>query len=111
MIAPPAPPKRLSQKRNPDWGIEDDHRNSGDSHDPRDSGVSTLSSLSDFQSHLLNLNNLSYEDFEPRSRANDILNICQMSMSSVNFSCDSFSNSFHNNSHSHLGLEVRNHIL
>jgi dedicator of cytokinesis protein 3 len=92
LIAPPAPPKRLSHKRSTDWSTEDDPRNSNDLHDLRDSGISTLSSLSDFQSQLSNLNNLSYEDFEPRSRNNDTMNISPPSgISAMNTSTISFS--------------------
>ncbi|KAJ8687488.1 hypothetical protein QAD02_023282 [Eretmocerus hayati] len=76
---PPAPPKRLSQKRSNEWANTDQDdlttRSLKDSHELRDSGISTLSSLSDLQSHLSNLNNLSYEDFEPRTRSNDLMNI------------------------------------
>lgn len=102
LIAPPAPPKRLTHKRSVEWGsIEDDPRNSKESHDLRDSGISTLSNLSDFQSHLTNLNNLSYEDFEPRLRCNDIMNISPpvpsvisaMNVSTVSFSSVTFQNS------------------
>ncbi|CAB0036454.1 unnamed protein product [Trichogramma brassicae] len=115
IVPPPAPPKRPYQKRNQEWnGSEDEHRSSTESHDPRDSGISTLSSLSDFQSHLLNLNNLNYEDFEPRNRSNDVLNISpsnlinhsQMSMSTVSFSSVTITNNFQN-SHQLLGSEVR----
>lgn len=110
LIAPPAPPKRLSHKRSNEWSSEDDPRNSTDSHDLRDSGISTLSSLSDFQSHMSNLNNLSYEDFEPRARCNDIMNISPpsvisaMTISTVSFS--SISSVNFQNSHSILDQEV-----
>ncbi|XP_016844337.1 dedicator of cytokinesis protein 3 isoform X2 [Nasonia vitripennis] len=107
LIAPPAPPKRLSHKRNTEWNSEDDPRNSCDSHDLRDSGISTLSSLSDFQSHLSNLNNLSYEDFEPRVRCNDIMNISPPSViSSMNVSTVSFTSVTFQNSHTILSQEA-----
>lgn len=73
-VGPPAPPKRLVPKRNTEWSADDDAEAPNDSSELRDSGISTTS-LSDFQSHLTNLNNLSYEDFEPRTRCNDIMNI------------------------------------
>ncbi|XP_074109684.1 dedicator of cytokinesis spg isoform X2 [Cotesia typhae] len=98
--APPAPPKRLTtQRRNTDWSTEDDMvdnnsndaSNLRDTNDLRDSGISTTSLL-DFQQHLSNLNNLSYEDFEPRSRTNDIMNISPPSVinQSLNISTSSF---------------------
>lgn len=100
LIAPPAPPKRLTHKRSVEWGsLEDDPRSSKESQDLRDSGISTLSNLSDFQSHISNLNNLSYEDFEPRVRCNDIMNISPpsvinaMNVSTVSFSSVTFQNS------------------
>ncbi|XP_015607824.1 dedicator of cytokinesis protein 3 isoform X2 [Cephus cinctus] len=73
-IAPPAPPKRLTHKRNTEWSTDDDAELPSESNDLRDSGISTAS-ISDLQSHLTNLNNLSYEDFEPRARCNDVMNI------------------------------------
>ncbi|XP_023246842.1 dedicator of cytokinesis protein 3 [Copidosoma floridanum] len=111
LMAPPAPPKRLSHKRNTDWSAEEDgHVNSNhNSHDLRDSGISTLSSLSDFQSHLTNLNNLSYEDFEPRIRCSDIMNISPptaISVSTMNVSSVSISNITFQNSSMILSQEV-----
>lgn len=78
-MVPPAPPKRgLTHKRtNTEWSTDDDSEITeprNDQSDLRDSGISTASLL-DFQSHMSNLNNLGYEDFEPRSRCNDIMNI------------------------------------
>ncbi|XP_015108826.1 dedicator of cytokinesis protein 3 isoform X1 [Diachasma alloeum] len=84
--APPAPPKRLVHKRN-EWSTEDDGE---EGNDLRDSGISTTSLL-DFQSHLSHLNNLSYEDFEPRSRSNDMMNISPPSViSALSVSSGSF---------------------
>ncbi|XP_043283024.1 dedicator of cytokinesis protein 3 isoform X2 [Venturia canescens] len=81
---PPAPPKRPTHKRNTEWSAGEDEQDAPATQPPpppanetnylRDSGISTTSLL-DFQSHLTNLNNLSYEEFEPRSRSNDIMNI------------------------------------
>lgn len=85
--APPAPPKRLVHKRNNEWTEDDEEGN-----DLRDSGISTTSLL-DFQSHLSNLNNLSYEDFEPRSRSNDNMNISPPSVIGVGFAGGSFQGS------------------
>ncbi|XP_008557599.1 dedicator of cytokinesis protein 3 isoform X2 [Microplitis demolitor] len=97
IAVPPAPPKRLTtHRRNTDWSTEDDIDNSNDlrdTNDLRDSGISTTS-FQDFQQHLTNLNNLSYEDFEPRSRTNDIMNISPPSViSSLNVSTVSFMSS------------------
>ncbi|XP_057318557.1 dedicator of cytokinesis protein 3 isoform X2 [Microplitis mediator] len=97
IVVPPAPPKRLTtHRRNTDWSTEDDIDNSNDlrdTNDLRDSGISTTS-FQDFQQHLTNLNNLSYEDFEPRSRTNDIMNISPPSViSSLNVSTVSFMSS------------------
>jgi dedicator of cytokinesis protein 3 len=73
--------------------------------DLRDSGISTASLL-DFQSHL---NNLGYEDFEPRSRCNDIMNISPPTViSALNVSTGSFASGTFQGSHSLSGQEVRN---
>ncbi|XP_033223488.1 dedicator of cytokinesis protein 3 isoform X2 [Belonocnema kinseyi] len=72
-IGPPAPPKRTIQKRSTE-SYEDDGDQQCEPNDLRDSGISTAS-LMDFQSHFTYLNNLSYEDFEPRPRGTEIMNI------------------------------------
>ncbi|XP_066601007.1 dedicator of cytokinesis protein 3 isoform X2 [Prorops nasuta] len=88
--APPAPPKRLVYKRTTEWSTDDDTESQNEPNDLRDSGISTASLL-DFQSHLSNLNNLSYEDFEPRSRCNDVMNISPPSViNSLNASGGNF---------------------
>lgn len=108
---PPAPPKRgLAYKRtNTEWSTDDDSEiteSRNESNDLRDSGISTASLL-DFQSHLTNLNNLGYEDFEPRSRSNDIMNISPPSViSALNISTGSFASGTFQGSHSLPGQEV-----
>ncbi|XP_046744108.1 dedicator of cytokinesis protein 3 isoform X1 [Diprion similis] len=98
-VGPPAPPKRLTHKRTSDWYTEDDTEQQSDPNDLRDSGISTAS-LSDFQSHLTNLNNLSYEDFEPRARCNDVMNISPPTViNALNVSLTNFSNSTFQSSH------------
>ncbi|XP_034947378.1 dedicator of cytokinesis protein 3 [Chelonus insularis] len=104
-VGPPAPPKRLSHKKNTEWSMEDDTDNT-DSNDLRDSGISTTSLL-DFQSHLSNLNNLSYEDFEPRLRTNDIMNISPPSViNALNVSTSSFSSATLQGSQTVLNQEL-----
>lgn len=111
-VIPPAPPKRgLTHKRtNTEWSTDDDSEITeprNESNDLRDSGISTASLL-DFQSHLTNLNNLGYEDFEPRSRCNDIMNISPPSViSALNVSTGSFSSGTFQGSHSLPNQEVR----
>jgi len=111
-MVPPAPPKRgLTHKRtNTEWSTDDDSEITeprSDPNDLRDSGISTASLL-DFQSHLTNLNNLSYEDFEPRSRCNDIMNISPPSViNALNVSTGSFASSTFQGSHSLPNQEVR----
>ncbi|RLU17100.1 hypothetical protein DMN91_011169 [Ooceraea biroi] len=108
MVVPPAPPKRgLAYKRtNTEWSTDDDSEITeprSESNDLRDSGISTASLL-DFQSHL---NNLGYEDFEPRSRCNDIMNISPPSViSALNVSTGSFASGTFQGSHSLPGQEV-----
>lgn len=108
-VVPPAPPKRgLAYKRtNTEWGTDDDSEITeprSESNDLRDSGISTASLL-DFQSHL---NNLGYEDFEPRSRCNDIMNISPPSViNALNVSTGSFASGTFQSSHSLPGQEVR----
>lgn len=95
--APQPPPKRLPYKRNNEiWNLEDESKVNNNCHDLRDSGISTTS-LTDFQTHLTNLNNLSYEDFEPKSiRCHDLMNISSpsvitaMSMSTNSFTSSTF---------------------
>lgn len=107
-VGPPAPPKRLTHKRNTEWSTEDDAEiNPNDANDLRDSGISTTSLL-DFQSHLTNLNNLSYEDFEPRSRSNDIMNISPPSViNALNISTSSFTSVTFQGSQTLIDHEVR----
>ena len=111
-VVPPAPPKRgLTHKRtNTEWSTDDDSEITEPRNEPndlRDSGISTASLL-DFQSHLTNLNNLSYEDFEPRSRCNDIMNISPPSViSALNVSTGSFASGTFQGSHSLPNQEVR----
>ncbi|OAD58785.1 Dedicator of cytokinesis protein 3 [Eufriesea mexicana] len=89
-VVPPAPPKRLTYKRNTEWSTDDDSEAQNEPNDLRDSGISTASLL-DFQSHLTNLNNLGYEDFEPRTRCNDIMNISPPSViNALNVSTGNF---------------------
>ncbi|XP_012533282.2 dedicator of cytokinesis protein 3 isoform X1 [Monomorium pharaonis] len=108
---PPAPPKRgLTHKRtNTEWSTDDDSEIMEPRNEPndlRDSGISTASLL-DFQSHLTNLNNLGYEDFEPRSRCNDIMNISSPSViSALNVSTGSFASGTFQGSHSLPNQEV-----
>jgi dedicator of cytokinesis protein 3 len=108
-IVPPAPPKRgLAYKRtNTEWNTDDDSEITEPRNEPndlRDSGISTASLL-DFQSHL---NNLGYEDFEPRSRCNDIMNISPPSViSAFNVSTGSFPSGTFQGSHSLPSQEVR----
>lgn len=102
VIVPPALPKRLVHKRNTEWSTDDDSESQNEPNDLRDSGISTASLL-DLQSHLTNLNNLGYEDFEPRTRCNDIMNI---SPPSVINSTGSFSSGTFQGSHSLPGQEV-----
>lgn len=105
-VVPPAPPKRLAHKRNTEWSTDDDSETQNEPNDLRDSGISTASLL-DFQSHLTNLNNLGYEDFEPRSRCNDIMNISPPSViSTLNVSSGSFASGTFQGSHSLPGQEV-----
>lgn len=107
-VVPPAPPKRLAHKRNTEWSMDDDSESQNEPNDLRDSGISTASLL-DFQSHLSNLNNLGYEDFEPRTRCNDIMNISPPSViSALNVSTGSFSSGTFQGSHSLPGQEVNN---
>lgn len=103
---PPAPPKRLAYKRNTEWSTDDDSEAQNEPNDHRDSGISTASLL-DFQSHLTNLNNLGYEDFEPRTRCNDIMNISPPSMiNALNVSTGNFASGTFQGSHSLPGQEV-----
>ncbi|XP_076248536.1 dedicator of cytokinesis spg isoform X2 [Calliopsis andreniformis] len=105
-IVPPAPPKRLAYKRNTEWSTDDDPELQNEPNDLRDSGISTTS-LSDFQSHLSNLNNLSYEDFEPRARCNDIMNISPPSIiNPLNVSTGNFASGTFQSTHSLHGQEV-----
>ncbi|XP_014603723.1 PREDICTED: dedicator of cytokinesis protein 3 isoform X1 [Polistes canadensis] len=105
-VIPPAPPKRLAYKRNTEWSTDDDSETQNEPNDLRDSGISTTSLL-DFQSHLTNLNNLSYEDSEPRTRCNDIMNISPPSMiNSLNISTCSFPSGTFQNSNSLSVQEV-----
>ncbi|XP_012288369.1 dedicator of cytokinesis protein 3 [Orussus abietinus] len=88
---PPAPPKRPTPKRNAEWSTDDDADiPQNETADFRDSGISTASLL-DFQAHLTNLNNLSYEDFEPRIRCNDVMNISPPSATHLNASVGNLS--------------------
>lgn len=111
-VVPPAPPKRgLTHKRtNTEWSTDDDSEITEPRNEPndlRDSGISTASLL-DFQSHLTNLNNLGYEDFEPRSRCNDIMNISPPSViSTLNVSTGSFASGTFQGSHSLPNQEAR----
>lgn len=108
-VVPPAPPKRLAHKRNnTEWSTDDDSETTqNEPNDLRDSGISTASLL-DFQSHLTNLNNLGYEDFEPRTRCNDIMNISPPSViSALNISTSSFASGMFQGSHSLPSQEVR----
>lgn len=103
---PPAPPKRLAYKRNTEWSTDDDSEPQNEPNDLRDSGISTASLL-DFQSHLTNLNNLGYEDFEPRTRCNDIMNISPPSIiNPLNVSTGNFASGIFQSSHSLPGQEV-----
>ena len=105
-MVPPAPPKRLAYKRNTEWSTDDDSEAQNEPNDLRDSGISTASLL-DFQSHLTNLNNLGYEDFEPRARCNDIMNISPPSVINVlNVSTGNFASGTFQGSHSLPGQEV-----
>ncbi|XP_068979739.1 dedicator of cytokinesis protein 3 isoform X3 [Bombus flavifrons] len=106
IVVPPAPPKRLAYKRNTEWSTDDDSEAQNEPNDLRDSGISTASLL-DFQSHLTNLNNLGYEDFEPRARCNDIMNISPPSViNALNVSTGNFANVTFQGSHSLPGQEV-----
>ncbi|XP_012170579.1 dedicator of cytokinesis protein 3 isoform X2 [Bombus affinis] len=106
ILVPPAPPKRLAYKRNTEWSTDDDSEAQNEPNDLRDSGISTASLL-DFQSHLTNLNNLGYEDFEPRTRCNDIMNISPPSViNALNVSTGNFANVTFQGSHSLPGQEV-----
>lgn len=106
-VVPPAPPKRLAHKRNTEWSTDDDSEVQNEPNDLRDSGISV--SLPDFPSHLTNLNNLGYEDFEPRPRCNDIMNISPPSViRALNVSTGSFASGTFQSSHSLPGKEVRN---
>ncbi|XP_053971096.1 dedicator of cytokinesis protein 3 isoform X2 [Hylaeus volcanicus] len=105
-VVPPAPPKRLAYKRNTEWTTDDDVEGQNEPNDLRDSGISTASLL-DFQSHLTNLNNLGYEDFEPRTRCNDIMNISPPSvMNALNVSTGNFVSGSFQVSQSLPGQEV-----
>lgn len=105
-MVPPAPPKRLAYKCNTEWSTDDDSEAQNEPNDLRDSGISTASLL-DFQSHLSNLNNLGYEDFEPRTRCNDIMNISPPSVINVlNVSTANFASGMFQGSHSLPGQEV-----
>ncbi|XP_043596697.1 dedicator of cytokinesis protein 3 isoform X1 [Bombus pyrosoma] len=106
IVVPPAPPKRLAYKRNTEWSTDDDSEAQNEPNDLRDSGISTASLL-DFQSHLTNLNNLGYEDFEPRARCNDIMNISPPSViNALNVSTGNFANVTFQGSHSLPGQEL-----
>lgn len=106
IVVPPAPPKRLAYKRNTEWSTDDDSEAQNEPNDLRDSGISTASLL-DFQSHLTNLNNLGYEDFEPRARCNDIMNISPPCViNALNVSTGNFANVTFQGSHSLPGQEV-----
>ncbi|XP_031827165.1 dedicator of cytokinesis spg isoform X2 [Nomia melanderi] len=104
-VVPPAPPKRLAYKRNTEWSTDDDSEAQNEPNDLRDSGISTASLL-DFQSHLTNLNNLGYEDFEPRTRCNDIMNISPPSVINALNASGNFSSGTFQGSHSLPGQEV-----
>lgn len=104
-MVPPAPPKRLAYKCNTEWSTDDDSEAQNEPNDLRDSGISTASLL-DFQSHLSNLNNLGYEDFEPRTRCNDILNISPSVINALNVSTANFASSMFQESHSLPSQEV-----
>lgn len=107
-IAPPAPPKRLVHKRNTEWSIDNDNDGINDTNDLRDSGISTTS-LNDFQSQLTTLNNLSYEDFEPRLRCTDNMNISPPSVtSSLNLSTIGLTTTTFQGSSTTLNHEVVN---
>lgn len=88
-IGPPAPPKRPIQKRSTEWSVEDDSDQQSETNDLRDSGISTASLL-DFNPQLTHLNNLSYEDFVPRTKCNEIMNISPPSViNALNTTCTS----------------------
>ncbi|XP_051163357.1 dedicator of cytokinesis protein 3 isoform X2 [Leptopilina boulardi] len=88
-IGPPAPPKRPLQKRSTEWSVDDDSDQQCETNDLRDSGISTASLL-DFNPQLTHLNNLSYEDFVPRTKCNEIMNISPPSViNALNTTCTS----------------------
>lgn len=89
-IAPPAPPKRLVHKKHTEWSVDNDTDIINDTNDLRDSGISTTS-ITDIHSQLTTLNNLSYEEFEPRLRCTDNMNISPPSViSTLSISTTSF---------------------